>query len=326
MSELAHGHIAQVYKMNKFAFFILGSLAGIAGTLYVISDASTDPQRVVNENHDYKESSEFPNTNTPLTQQTTFNNSIPMQSSSDASDQSNIESMLNAFTANTENLFESQEYKDLTYLMRKDKKVAAQIRQKLIESTSYEEKYALINLLSQDSSEETINMVIDMIKHADDESKRLGFELLRSMDIKESHTALNQTLLDATYYESNPELLTDVIFRLTEKTLDDSTKTIAIDRFQSFLASGNSAIKARAIDGLSQLGDQETISATVKQYLGDPDETVRVSAISAAFKLNSTQLDHDIISRLTRITKNPEEPESVRNMASAVLDSQKSAL
>ena len=325
MSELAHRLIAQVYKMNKFAFFILGSLAGIAGTLYVVSDASPDPQLVVNANHDYNESSEFPSTHTPLTQQTTFNNSKP-QPYQELDDPSDIESMLNAFTANTENLFESQEYKVLAYLMRKDKKVAAQIRQKLLESTSYEEKYALINLLSQDSSEETINMVIDMIKKPDDESKRLGFELLRSMDIKESQPELNNVLLDATYYESNPEVLTDVIFRLSEKKLDDSTKTIAIDRFQSFLASGNSAIKARAIDGLSQLGDQETISATVKQYLHDPDEAVRVSAISAAFKLNSTQLDHDIINTLTRITKNPEEPESVRNMASAVLDSQKSAL
>jgi hypothetical protein len=311
--------------MHKFAFFILGSLAGIAGTLYVVSDASPDPQLVVNSNDAYTETSELPNTN-KLTQQTTLSNSTPMQSSSGSSDQSNIESMLNAFTANTENLFESQEYKDLAYLMRKDKKVAAQIRQKLIESTSYEEKYALINLLSQDSSEETINLVIDMIKKPDDESKRLGFELLRSMDIKESQTELNNALLDATYYESNPELLTDVIFRLSEKKLDDTTKTIAIDRFQSFLSSGNSAIKARAIDGLSQLGDQATISATVKQYLHDPDEAVRVSAISAAFKLNSTQLDDEIVSTLTRIIKNPEEPESVRNMASAVLDSQKSAL
>jgi HEAT repeat protein len=310
--------------MNKFAFFILGSLAGIAGTLYVVSDASPDPQHVVISNDDYTETSKV-RTN-KLTQETTFSNPGSVQSSSGSSDQSHIESMLNAFAANTENLFENQEYKDLTYLMRKDKKVAAQIRQKLIESTSYEEKYALIHLLSQDSSDETINLVIDMIKKPDDESKRLGFELLRSMDIKENQPELNNALLDATYYESNPELLTDVIFRLSEKKLDDATKTIAIDRFQSFLASGNGAVKARAIDGLSQLGDQATISATVKQYLRDPDEAVRVSAISAAFKLNSTQLDHDIISTLTNITKNPEEPESVRNMASAVLESQKSAL
>jgi hypothetical protein len=310
--------------MNKFAFFILGSLAGIAGTLYVVSDTSPDPQVVVNSNDDYTETSQV-RTN-KLTQQTTLSNSTSAQLPSESGDRSDIESMLNAFTANTENLFESQEYQDLAYLMRKDKKVAAQVRQMLLNSSSYDEKYALVNLLAQDSSQETIDLVIDMIKKPDDESKRLGFELLRAMDIKESQPELNNALLDATYYESNPELLTDVIFRLSEKKLDDATKTIAIDRFQSFLASGNSAIKARAIDGLSQLGDQATISATVKQYLRDPDEAVRVSAISAAFKLNSTQLDHDIISTLTNITKNLEEPESVRNMASAVLDSQKSAL
>ncbi len=310
--------------MNKFAFFILGSLAGIAGTLYVVSDASPDPQVVVNSNDDYTETSQV-RTN-KLTRQTTLGNSTSVQLPSESGDQSDIESMLNAFIANTENLFESQEYQDLAYLMRKDKKVAAQVRQMLLNSSSYDEKYALVNLLAQDSSKETIDLVIDMIKKPDDESKRLGFELLRAMDIKESQPELNYALLDATYYESNPELLTDVIFRLSEKKLDDATKTIAIDRFQSFLASGNNAIKARAIEGLSQLGDQATISATVKQYLRDPDEAVRVSAISAAFKLNSTQLDHDIISTLTNITKNPEEPESVRNMASAVLDSQKSAL
>ena len=117
-----------------------------------------------------------------------------------------------------------------------------------------------------------------------------------------------------------------MIFRLSENTLDDATKATAIDRFQSFLTSNNSTIKARAIDGLSQLGDQVLISTTVKHYIHDSNESVRVSAISAAFKLNSHQMDDDIVSTLTKITKNPEEPESVRNMASAVLGSQKSAL
>jgi hypothetical protein len=309
--------------MNKIAFFVLGALTGIAGTLYVVSDADINQELVTDSNI-------IENTNThPFNSQdqtisyTQPEINKPLIKIDNAAD---MESLLNRFTANTANLFESQEYKDLAYLIRKDKKLAAQVRKKFVETNSYEEKYALMNLLSQDSSEENINLVIEMIKNQDDESKRLGFELLRSMDITESHSELNQALLDATYYESNPEVLTDVIFRLTEKKLDDTTKFLAIERFNTFLSSSNPDLKARAIDGLSQLGDQQTITMTVKRYLQDSNESVRIAAISAAFKLNSGTLDSELLGNLTRISQNPEEPENLRNIATAVLDSQKSAL
>ncbi|MET0355470.1 MAG: HEAT repeat domain-containing protein [Cellvibrio sp.] len=309
--------------MNKIIVFILGCGVGIAGTLYVVPNSSNDTEVIATSENNDNSTAEFLNTEKPR-QPVTFNDSKPTSAPSQLQSPLDIESKLNAFTADTEHLFERKDYKDLAYLIRNDKKVAAAVRNKLLNSTSYEEKYALVNLLAQDSSSETVELVIDMIKKPDDESKRLGYELLRSMDIKENQPELNTALLDSTYYETNPELLTDVIYRLSEKKLDDSTKTVAIDRFQSLLSNNNNAIKARAIDGLSQLGNQDTISSTVKRYIQDTDESVRVSAISAAFKLNPSHLDDEIVGTLTRITKNPAEPESVRNMASAVLDSRKS--
>lgn len=309
--------------MNRIAFFVLGALTGIAGTLYVVSDADINQEFVTDskiiENTD---TTPFNNQDQAISYTRPEINKPPIKIDNAV----DMEALLNRFTANTANLFESQEYKDLAYLIRKDKKLAAQVRQKFVESNSYEEKYALLHLLSQDNSEETINLVIEMIKNPDNESKRLGFELMRSMDITESHSGLNQALLDASYYESNPEVLTDVIFRLTEKKLDDTTKSIAIERFQTFLSSSNPDLKARAIDGLSQLGDQEMIATTVKRYLQDSNENVRISAISAAFKLNSGKLDNELLGTLTRISQNPAEPENLRNIATAVLESQGSAL
>lgn len=309
--------------MNKIAFFTLGVLVGCAATYCVSSHISTDRNTAIGLSNNDIEVSTLQNAYLPK-QQSTSNNSKDTQITTKPGKTTDIDLLINELIANTENLFESYAYKDLAYLIRKDKSIAVEVRRKLINSNSYQEKYALVNLLAQDSSEENIDLAIDLIKSLDNESKQLGFELLRGMHIEDNHPTLINALLDATYYESDPEFLTNVIFQLSEKDLEPSTKAIAIDRVQSFLYSDDNILKARAIDGLSLLGDQQIISTIVKQHLSHVDEKIRTSAISASFKLN--QLDTDIISSLTNIIKNPEESENIRNMASAVLESQTSVL
>ncbi|HTF95346.1 MAG TPA: HEAT repeat domain-containing protein [Cellvibrio sp.] len=315
--------------MNKFSIFILGAIAGCGSTLYIISSSSYEnrdanelnstinPAAVETHAPDHWEQiAQSPPA--PVQANAASNNSLAKNSS--------VTSLIDdVISIRTENLFESEKYKDLVYLMRKDKNIAAQLRSKLLMSTSYEEKYTLVNLLAHDNSEETVNLVIDLIKNPNNESKQLGFELLQSMDIKESHVQLNQALLDATYYETNPELLTETIYRLSEKIVDDPTKNIAIERFQFFLAGDNNTVKARAIDGISQLASQGTIASTVKQYIRDADENIRASAVSAVFKLNPDHIDNEMISILTDISNNSQETENVRNIASAVLNAQQQA-
>ncbi len=309
--------------MNKIAFFTLGVLVGSAATHYVSSHISKDRNMAINLNNNDIELSAIQHTYQSKPQPTN-NDSKDIQITKNSDKATDIDLMIDELIANTENLFESSTYKDLAYLIRKDEKIAVEVRRKIINSNSYQEKYALVNLLAQDSSKENIDLAIDLIKSVGNESKQLGFELLRGMHIEDNQPTLTNALLDATYYESDPEFLTNVIFQLSENVLEPSTKAIAIDRVQSFLYSDDTILKARAIDGLSLLGDQQIISTIVKQHLSHADEKVRTSAISASFKLN--QLDSDIISSLTNIIKNPEESENIRNMASAVLESQKSEL
>lgn len=309
--------------MNKIAFFTLGVLVGSAATHYVSSHISKDRNMAINLNNNDIELSATQHTYLSK-QQSTNTDFKDFQITKNSDKTTDIDLLINELIANTENLFESYAYKDLAYLIRKDENIAIEVRRKLISTNSYQEKYALVNLLAQESSKENIDLAIDLIKSVGNESKQLGFELLRGMHIEDNQPTLTNALLDATYYESDPELLTNVIFQLSENVLEPSTKAIAIDRVQSFLYSDDTILKARAIDGLSLLGDQQIISTIVKQHLSHVDEKVRTSAISASFKLN--QLDYDIISSLTNIIKNPEESENIRNMASAVLESQKSEL
>lgn len=309
--------------MNKIAFFTLGVLVGSAATHYVSSHISKDRNMAINLNNNDIELSATQHTYQSKPQPIN-NDSKDIQITKNSDKATDIDLMIDELIANTENLFESSTYKDLAYLIRKDENIAVEVRRKIINSNSYQEKYALVNLLAQDSSKENIDLAIDLIKSVGNESKQLGFELLRGMQIEDNQPTLTNALLDATYYESDPEFLTNVIFQLSKNVLEPSTKAIAIDRVQSFLYSDDTILKARAIDGLSLLGDQQIISTIVKQHLSHVDEKVRTSAISASFKLN--QLDSDIISSLTNIIKNPEESENIRNMASAVLESQKSEL
>jgi len=313
--------------MNKIALFTFGCLIGIAGTLAVTLTVAKDQQPVAGDTPngyalELNATTSSPAINTcdeskPLT---------PNQQTIDKLSTSDIDVLLQRLKTNPEALFDSQAFKDLAYLISKDKDVANTVRKMILNSESFEEKYALVQLLAEANSPETASFVIDMINTPNNETKRLGFELLTAMEIKENLPELNNALLDATLYEANPEFLADVIFRLSANPLDDPTKSKAVDRFQALLSSDNKSIKARAIDGLAQLGDQATISAVVKQHLHDTDADVRVSAIRGAFKLHPDRLDEEIIGALTNIIKNPAEPESARNIASAVLASQKSVL
>lgn len=312
-----------IITMNKLLTFICGVVAGCGTTLYVTNALYEQP---VDSEPQSKTQPDMLDTFIPERDHR-CSYTLPLTEQSRSSTKNSLDDDLinDVFLMNTEHLFESEKFKDLVYLLRKDKNIAAQLRNKFLTTTSYEERYALVKLLAHDNSDETVDLVIDLISDASNESKQLGLDLLRSMDIKESHTGLNRALLDATYYESNPELLTEVIFRLSGSDIDESTKNIAVERFQFLLASDNNTIKASAINGISQLANQSTISSTIKQHIHDTDENIKVSAISAAFQLNATHFDNEMVSALTRIANNSQEPENVRDLASAVLSAQKSS-
>lgn len=314
--------------MNKFALFTLGVFVGALGLHYINGHFAPDRYTAINAYRNYKNASDVSEPSHSLQPADIDVKTVQLASKPDVYSDKHIDvtSMINALTLNLENLYESVEYKDLTYLMRKDENIAVEVRRIFLNSISYQEKYALVNLLAQDSSKENISLAIDMINNSDSESKKLGLELLRGMNIKESQPELNNVLLDAIYYESNPDLVTDLIYQLSEKELDSSTKIRVIDRFQSLLYSENNILKARAIDGLSILGDQEIIAATVAQHFYNPDEGVRLSAISAAFRLHPNQFSEDIINELNKIINNPAEPENIRNLALSVLSSRQDSL
>ena len=233
-----------------------------------------------------------------------------------------LESLLGIFKTES-NVLERQEYTDLAYLVRNNNNIAALVKSRILASELFEEKLALVNVLSHNRSDETIDFGVEMIRNMEGETKRLGLELIAAMKIREGVLRINNALLEASYEESDPELLSEVIVQLTQNQLDDSTQYKVAERFQHFLSTENTELKVRAIDGLARVADQSTVQATIKEYIQDANDDVKISAINAAFHLNASWLDEDIANTLARIAKDPQESESARNIASAVLDSHK---
>lgn len=227
------------------------------------------------------------------------------------------------------NLLNNQEIFELTYLASKSDEVADLIKRAIIENHSLQDKTVLLNLLSQNKPDDMINFGIEMLNSGDINNKKIALELIDSIKLYDNnakisastHQSLAYILLDSSYDESNPELLSDVIGQLTRFDLDATTKEAVSERFQHLTMSNNIAIKVKALDGLTQVADQYILQDTIKDFLFDTNEDIKLAGINAVFHLQPDLVDAEIVSTLTRIIDNEDESQSARNIAAAALNS-----
>ncbi|WP_185236478.1 HEAT repeat domain-containing protein [Teredinibacter franksiae] len=247
--------------------------------------------------------------------------SLRSDNASPLANKAEVEHLMKAFQLGSENLYSSNEFKDLAYLVRHNKSVVEKIKNQILESESYDERMSLIAVLANDESEETVDFATSLIQSIDSETQNFGFELLFSMgDDRVNTPALNATLLDAASYETNPQSLGNIINLLTAGKLDESTKAKANESFQRLVSRGeNSTVTARAIDGISRLGNQDAIYLAVTDHLIDPDPDVKTAAINAISYLDKNKVNQEMIETLKHLANNSEEPSIVREYATMIL-------
>ena len=232
---------------------------------------------------------------------------------------STAKSLIKTFKADTD-LLNSEQFLDLSYLARKDIRIANLIKQTILASDLNEDKSALLKVLSSINKPETLNFGIEMLKDPDLENKKLAIKLLSSIPMSKGTPQISHALITASYHESSPELISAVITQFEHYEFDQETKNEIAERLQYFTESENSLIQAKAIDGLVQIADPYTIQDTIKEFIYDSNERVKISAISAVFHLELSLLDDEIISILTQIIEDPNTSQSTRNIAVAALD------
>ena len=307
--------------MKDIALFALGGFAGVGGTLLLLLYYNLEPPPSVSLSRNSSESDGPPQVAQPLCEQRTATqaNVLVADTVSAHNTDADINALLNTIKAGS-NISNGREFLELIYLIRNNKQTAQMVKNTILESDSYDERYTLLRVLAHDTSPETVEFGIDMIQTPNDETKQLGLELLATIGSRENIPKLSQALLETTYDETDPEILAHTIARLSQIKLNTLNKNNAVERFQYFLSSHNPRIKARAIDGLSTLGDPAVILATASDNLNHIHEDIRISAISALLSLESSMLDDAIIDNLVRLTHTPNNTDRTQNAALAVLD------
>lgn len=312
--------------MSKLFQFLAGAMVGVIGTLLIIF-IYFPTNRPVSNSDESTASISFEsaiNTLASTNKDCAPPKSMAIEATPTPHSATEIElaALLRKLNSATENSLSSEAFKDLIYLIKKDKNIAKTLREMLVNSDSYEEKMILVNALAQAGGQENNPLIIDMISSPDETNKQLGFELLSLQNPNDDQAELSATLLNASYQETNPERLATLIYRLSESNPDELTKRLAIERFQSFLSSNESTITAGAINGLALLADQDTILTTAREYLQNANNEIRMSAISSLFKVD--HLEADVLASLSKIAQDANEPESTRNIATAVLQQKES--
>jgi hypothetical protein len=227
--------------------------------------------------------------------------------------------LLQQLAADPDPPFNSPASRDLACLMRQDPRVAGQVRDRLLNSASDTERHSLMRLLAQDDSPETTRLVGQLLSGPDGQAKRLGFDLLRTLDSPGARPELTRALLVATQQEKNPEYLADLIATLGNQPLDPTSKGVVVQQLQTLLAQGPQPVRASALMGLGQLADPPTLAWLVKGHLHDPDPAVRLASINVALRLDARELDPGFLNVVHRLSLASDEPEAVRNLASALL-------
>lgn len=227
--------------------------------------------------------------------------------------------LLHQLASDPDQVFSSPATRDLACLMRQDPQVASQVRHRLLNSTSATERHSLMRLLAQDDSPETTRLLGQLLSGPEGQAKRLGFDLLRSLDNPGARPELTRALLAATQQEQNPEYLADLIAVLGNQPLDSASKGVVVQQLQTLLVQGPQTARASAMTGLAQLADLPTLAWLVKGHLHDPDPAVRLASINAALRLDSRDLGPEVLNTVQRLSQASEEPEAVRTLASALL-------
>ncbi|MFG6413920.1 hypothetical protein ACG02S_08430 [Roseateles sp. DC23W] len=230
-----------------------------------------------------------------------------------------VDAVLGRLAADPEAAFDDRALQDLSCSMRRDPQAAAQVRARLLGSSSATERFALMRLLAQDDSPETAALVRGLIGAADHDTKRLGYDLLRSVEGASQRPELTQALLAALQQETEPAYLSELIGSLSRRSLDDMGRSVAAQRLQSILAGSHAEARASALLALPQLVDAPTAAVAVRQHLQDPDATVRLAALQAALAMNASTLDADVVSMARRLSLSASEPEAVRSVAQVLL-------
>lgn len=230
-----------------------------------------------------------------------------------------VDAVLSRLATDPDAVLDERALQDLTCSMRRDRTVAVQVRERLLSSSSHGERFALMRLLAQDDSLETASLVRDLIVAPESEAKRLGYDLLRSMDGSSRRPELTHTLLAALQQESDPQYLTALIASLSIGPLDDMSKSVVAQRLQSILAVGHTEVRASALVAMPQVVDTHTLALAVKRHLDDADAAVRLAALQAAWALNGSRLDVDVVNTVRRMSLSSAEPEAVRSVAQALL-------
>jgi len=221
---------------------------------------------------------------------------------------------------NFDGSIESQSKADLAYLIRNNPAMFGYVQNAIMESNSYQARSVLIDLLSQRAGVETVNFAIEMLNKTDFDTNKLALELMSSMQQSGQVASINNALLDLTFTQDNVEILAEVFVQLSQNELDSSTRRLAIERFQYFLASDDPLLKVRALDSLSRVGEAAIIQPIIKSYLFDTNTGMQKAAIKAIFHLDPQAIDHDLLEALHQITNDVTHNESVRNIALAVLE------
>ncbi|MBX2859322.1 MAG: hypothetical protein KTR17_11730 [Cellvibrionaceae bacterium] len=234
--------------------------------------------------------------------------------------QASLDQLLQVFRQRQDDLYSSGDYNDLVYLVRHNQAIAEQIKTRIEESPSYDERISLIAVLANNESKATVEFATSLVQSLDKDSQNLGFELLMSMGNRGYNPELNSALLDATHYETDPSVLGNIINHLSVGQLDASTKLKATENFQRLVYDNDdTVVKARAIDGLRRIGNQDTILLAVMDHLNHPNSEVKTSAISAMDALDKSKVTQEMLETLKSIADNPGEAELTKEYARAFL-------
>ncbi|WP_175561555.1 HEAT repeat domain-containing protein [Vibrio aerogenes] len=228
--------------------------------------------------------------------------------------------LLNQLENSPDNDFSSDTFQTLSFLIKKDDALALQVENAIRNSHSYDEKWKLLNILANNHSQETIRFATDMLTSQNDsQTQKLGLELVDMMALHHLPATLSQALVEATYHQSDPAFLGQVITLLGHQA-DSNIQPLVEERLQALLSDTHQQIKAAAIDGLAEISAPYQIQETARSYLTDADEMTRNAAISSLFKLSADEIDSDIIAGLNQMKNDPTTTDSTRRLAAAVLE------
>ncbi len=177
-----------------------------------------------------------------------------------------------------------------------------------------EKKELLLDLISETENPEKAAFAQELVNANNVNERKRAYSWLAD---SEQNNASQTTLLNASYYEENPEALGDIVSALSVVDLDSQTHASAVTRLSELSFHENAEVAAHAISVVSGISQNTSTLTMLNSHINSENENLKIAALNGLYYFDGA--NNETRNSVSRLLNDSSASPTVKEIASELL-------